>query len=105
MKLEDCISPLKYEDVRVGKARLHKQSSGSVVLTYNNEIFMGYDVNNHWQSAEFIVEYNLAYGRCITTGMGLGIIQSTLLKNPKVTEIIVYEKMVCLIYLFLCLIY
>lgn len=92
MKIEDCIAPLKYETVRVGKAHLHEDKPGYFKLTYGYKSWMGYNSLNHWQCAEFLMEYNFAHGRCITTGLGLGIIQTILLKNPKVTEVIVYEK-------------
>jgi len=92
MKIEDCVAPLKYEEVRVGKAYLHEYKPGHFRLTHNHEQWMGYNSDNHWQCAEFLMEYNFAHGRCITTGIGLGIIQTFLLQNPKVTEVVVYEK-------------
>lgn len=92
MKIEDCVSPLKYEEVSVGNAHLYLYEPGYFKLRHNNDVWMGHDTHNHWQCAEFLMELNLAYGRCITTGIGLGMIQTYLLRNPKVSEVIVYEK-------------
>ena len=92
MDISNFKSPLKFKPVQIGKARLFEQEPGYYVLTYNDQRFMGYNTNLHWHPEEFIIESNLAFGKCITTGLGLGLIQSILMANEKVTEVVVYEK-------------
>lgn len=92
IKIEDCVPPLKYENTRVGKAQLREYKPGYFGLWHDNEFWMGYNTYNRWQCVEFLMEYNLAHGRVITTGMGFGIIQTILLNNSKVTELVVYER-------------
>lgn len=84
-------SPLEYFEISKGKARLVKQGD-YYNLSHNNRKWMGYHTTNFWQAQEFVVELNLAYGVCVTTGLGLGIIQTLLCSNDKVSKVIVYEK-------------
>lgn len=84
-------SPLKYFATTVGKAKLTEVNKNNFDLTFDNTFWMGYE-SNCWQAAEFAIELDNAYGKCVTTGLGLGIIQTLLSLNPKVTEVIVYER-------------
>ena len=84
-------SPLQYFPINVGKAKLIQTNNNSFDLFFDNEGWMGYE-NTHWQAGEFAVELNNAYGKCVTSGLGLGIIQTLLSLNPLVTEVVVYEK-------------
>ncbi len=94
-------SPLKYSPIQVGNAKLSCHANRYYNLTVNNIGWMGYDSLTGWQSSEFIIELSHAAGICITTGLGLGIIQSLLLVNPNVSKVIVYEKNQDVINLFL----
>jgi hypothetical protein len=85
-------SPLQYFPTTVGKAELTENIKDEFNLFFNGISWMGYNASNGWQAAEFVIELNNAYGRCVTTGLGLGIIQTLLSLNPAVTEIVVYEK-------------
>jgi hypothetical protein len=62
------------------------------VLAEKNHSWMGYDQNSFWQSTEFYIEIERAYGVCITTGLGLGILQAHLCLKKEVSKVIVYEK-------------
>jgi hypothetical protein len=86
-------SPLQYFPMTVGDYSLnfdkHKNIFG---LHDKKQSWMGYDLNTHWQSTEFYIEIEKANGICITTGLGLGILQSHLCLKQNVTKVIVYEK-------------
>jgi hypothetical protein len=84
-------SPLQYFPINIGEAKLVKTAENSFDLYFQNELWMGYE-NTHWQAGEFVIELASAYGKCVTSGLGLGIIQTLLSLNPLVTEVVVYEK-------------
>jgi hypothetical protein len=84
-------SPLKYFPIKVGKAEI-SFSNGSFILSHDSKRWMGYNDNTGLQVAEFVMELELAYGHCVTSGLGLGIIQMLLAKNDRVTKVSVYEK-------------
>lgn len=84
-------SPLQYQSLEHGNARIIS-STGGFTLTVNNKSWMGYDPSTGWQATEFIYELGNAYGKVITSGLGLGIIQTLLSQHDKVNKIVVYEK-------------
>jgi len=84
-------SPLTYFPARIGKAAV-TYKNGLYVLSYDNKRWMGYDTNTGLQVSEFSIELDLAHGHCVTSGLGLGIIQTLLAENDKVTKVSVYEK-------------
>ena len=51
-----------------------------VLRRFNQEVF------------EFYSHVDLAYGKCICTGLGLAIREKSLLAKPEVTEVVVVEK-------------
>lgn len=61
-------------------------------LTVGGKEWMSYDIKGHTQAFEFYSHYNLAKGHCICTGMGFGVRESWLLRNPDVTKVTVIEK-------------
>lgn len=86
-------SLLNYYPIQVGNTRLIFSEKDNEYKFYEgNNSWMGYDLNSFWQSTEFSLELKLAKGVCVTTGLGLGIIQTHLLTNPKVSKVVVYEK-------------
>jgi hypothetical protein len=86
-------SPLKYFPVSVGDYTLaYSEELNEFVLYEKNHAWMGYDQNTFWQSSEFYIEIQKAYGVCITTGLGLGILQAHLCQKKEVSKVIVYEK-------------
>jgi hypothetical protein len=85
-------SPLQYFPTTVGKAKLIENIKDEFNLIFENKVWMGYNASNGWQAGEFAIELNNAYGKCVTSGLGLGIIQTLLSLNPLVTEVVVYEK-------------
>jgi hypothetical protein len=89
----DVKSPLTYYPMTVGDYTLSHCEKGSFFsLKENHNGWMGYDYSNHWQAREFYIEIELAKGVCITTGLGLGILQTNLCLKEDVTKVIVYEK-------------
>ena len=86
-------SPLKYFPIQVGDYNLvYNTQLNQFSLLEKNRSWMGYDENTFWQSTEFYVEINQAKGVCITTGLGLGILQAQLCLKKEVSKVIVYEK-------------
>lgn len=96
-------APLKYCQLKIGDAEL-KYDGRRFHLFYQNRFWMGYDTLTGWQSSEFIIELNHAKGVCVTTGLGLGILQTLLLKSEKVEKVVVYEKNQDIIDLFLAMV-
>lgn len=86
-------SPLKYFPVSKGDYKLsYSEKYNEFILFEKNNAWMGYDQNSFWQSTEFYIEIEKAYGVCITTGLGLGILQTLLCLKDNVSKVIVYEK-------------
>lgn len=86
-------SPLQYFPIAIGDYNLSfDEKINEFRLSEKNKGWMGYNQNSFWQSTEFYIEIKKAYGVCITTGLGLGIIQSHLCLKENVTKVIVYEK-------------
>jgi hypothetical protein len=83
--------PIKYFPAKVGKAELSYSLRG-FSLKYDDEEWMSLDPRTEIQVREQFFEIENAYGVCVTTGLGLGIIQTLLALKPEVTEVIVYEK-------------
>lgn len=98
-------SPLKYFPINIGDySLLINKNNNYVTLREKNKSWMGYDQNNHWQANEFYFELNRSHGICITTGLGLGILQTNLCLKENVEKVIVYEKSAEVIEIFLKLI-
>lgn len=86
-------SPLQYFPISIGNYKLKfNKYSNEFVLFEKNHSWMGYNQNTNWQSSEFYIELDRAHGICVTTGLGLGIIQTHLCLKESVTKVIVYEK-------------
>lgn len=95
--------PLKYFPVEIGKAKLHDKNN-HLSLSHENRYWMGLNKDNLWQADEFTIELSLAKGICVTTGLGLGIIQTILCQNDNVNKVIVYEKNQDIIDIFLTIV-
>jgi len=62
------------------------------VLLINGKQWMMYNYSNHQQAAQLLSHYYLAKGDVITTGLGFGVRENWLLKNPNVKSITIIEK-------------
>jgi hypothetical protein len=94
-------SPLEYFPISVGDYKLSYDKKNNQYLLFEKDYsWMGYDQNSYWQSTEFYIELSKAKGVCITTGLGLGILQTSLTLKEDVTKIIVYEKSLDVIEIF-----
>ena len=84
----------KNRDIRVsiepGLLLTNKDCKG-YKLTIDGNQWMTYSPNGLSQEKEFTSSVDLAYGKCVLSGLGLGILAGMLLNNPKVTSITVYE--------------
>jgi hypothetical protein len=74
-----------------------RQSSDSFTLFVNNYQWNNYNFKTHAEAFQVFSHYYLAKGHCICTGLGFGIRENWLLKNPNVTKITVLEKNECVI--------
>jgi hypothetical protein len=94
-------SPLQYFPINVGDYKLsYDKQNNQYLLFEKDHSWMGYDQNSYWQSTEFYIELSKAKGVCITTGLGLGILQTCLALKEDVTKVIVYEKSLDVIEIF-----
>ena len=90
MRIKDFICPLRYFSVKIGDIQLQNNiNEQHYTLGYNCNIVM---TNHPTDTMDLAIEVNYAYGKCITTGLGLAIKESMLSIKPEVTEIICYEK-------------
>ncbi len=86
-------SPLQYFPIAIGDYTLKfNEKTNEFTLLEKNQGWMGYNLDTSWQATEFYIEIQQAYGVCITTGLGLGILQSHLCLKNDVSKVIVYEK-------------
>lgn len=92
--------PLKYYSHSVGNTELIVDNN-NISLYENGQSWMGLDLNTKWQANEFVFELSEATGVCVTTGLGLGVIQTLLVQNANVTKVIVFEKNKSVIDIFL----
>jgi hypothetical protein len=83
--------PIKYFPAKVGKAELSHTFRG-FSLKYDGEEWMSFDPRTEIQAREQFFEIDHAHGVCVTTGLGMGIVQTLLAMKSEVTEVIVYEK-------------
>ena len=82
----------KDRDIRVSiEPGLLLTNKNGYKLTIDGKQWMTYSPNGLSQEKEFASSVDLAYGKCVLSGLGLGILPGMLLKNPKVTSITVYE--------------
>ena len=94
-------SPLQYFPMKVGDYDLsYDKKNNQYLLFEKGYSWMGYDQNSYWQSTEFYIELCKATRVCITTGLGLGILQTHLCLKEDVTKVIVYEKSLDVIEIF-----
>ena len=61
------------------------------LLKLNGEKWMVYHPGSLYEEREFTSSVELAYGKCVLSGLGFGILAGMLLENPKVSSITVYE--------------
>ena len=78
-------------DITIGNARLYKGDGEYYVLTVNGQIWLRYNYRYHTTVKEFNSSYDVAYGHCVLSGLGLGILPALLLHKPEVKSITVYE--------------
>ncbi len=107
---------MKFEDMRT---QLHyvNVSQGEYYVRYTNDVievdgiktcpfltlhadknfsqknkWMSYNYLNNYEAKEQCLEYRLAYGKVILTGLGLGVLPSMLELNDRVDSIVIYES-------------
>jgi hypothetical protein len=83
------INPLK---ITVGSVTLKKEKFSHYALYEKNECWFGFNYKDQHSIKEFYYPAEIAYGHCILSGLGMGILASLLLKNNKVKSITIYEK-------------
>lgn len=79
-------------DINVGTARLYGDK-GDYRLTVNGAEWMSYNtyLQPQPQTIELFSHWDLAYGDCILSGLGLGLIANWIAEKPEVTSVKVYE--------------
>jgi hypothetical protein len=82
---------LNYQPIKTTQAEI-VYSNSIYKLLVDNQQWMSYNPITKYSAKEQIIEANLAYGKVITTGLGLAIKEALLLINPRVNSLIVYEK-------------
>ena len=78
-------------DITIGNARLFKNKYDNYELTVNGHQWLAYNHKYQTSVKEFNSSYDVAYGHCVLSGLGLGILPALLLQKPEVKSITVYE--------------
>jgi hypothetical protein len=78
-------------DITIGNARLYKGEGHYYDLTVNGQRWFRYNYKYHTAVKEFNSSYDVAYGHCVLSGLGLGVLPALLLQKPEVKNITVYE--------------
>jgi len=88
--LIDLIIKREKKDLKIGNFRFYKKNGLYFLL--EEKQWTCHDVITNEQFGQLYSSFDLAYGDCILSGLGFGILPSMLLKNPKVKNITVYEN-------------
>lgn len=93
--LFDDLKPiLNYFPLKKGKAEIIREKDGFKLL-YDRMQWCTISINTPTPNIElkhFFLDINLSEGKVVTTGLGFGLLQTTLCQKQEVSEIIVYEK-------------
>jgi 16S rRNA A1518/A1519 N6-dimethyltransferase RsmA/KsgA/DIM1 with predicted DNA glycosylase/AP lyase activity len=76
--------------LKLNSLDLIKKNNNCYLFTHR-ELRMTYNCETQEQVKEFLLEEKLSYGKCILSGLGMGILTNILLKKKTVKEVIVYE--------------
>jgi len=77
---------------QVGSSLLLDKGPSVFRLFLNGKQWMVYGTVNKFEERQLFSSVDLAYGKCVISGLGFGIISEMLLNNPKVTSVTVYEN-------------
>lgn len=87
--------------IKVGNARCKEPVPGVFNLYVDNHRWTVYDYYFKTILYDCFIEIEKAHGNCITTGLGLGIIELCLANKPNVNKIRIFEKYQSVVDLFL----
>jgi hypothetical protein len=90
----DGLKPsLTYSPIRIGETQLFFDADNKIYrLFHKNKQWMSLDLIESNQLKDQYIELNLACGKVVTTGLGLGLRETYLSSKANVKEIIVFEK-------------
>jgi len=87
---------LNYFPIKIGETELTFESKTGINdryrLFHKNKQWMSLDLGDFNQIKDQYIEINLASGKVVTTGLGLGLKETILSAKPNVKEVIVFEK-------------
>ena len=88
--MKDFLDHINKLDLNLNLLNLIKENN-ECILSINKKIVMQYFCNKDVISTDFSLEKELSYGKCILSGLGMGILTNFLLKNEKIKKVIVFE--------------
>lgn len=88
----DYLKTINFVGLKVGNAKLYFDTQNYLLTYNNNNVWLCYSYIDKTFIKEFYYPAEIAYGHCILSGLGMGILASLVLKNPKVKSVTVYEK-------------
>lgn len=88
MNLKNFKSPLAFFPIKFSNVEIKKEHDCHA-LYYKNTLYM---TDHFTDQIDLAIEVSYGYGKCITSGIGLGIKESMLALKPEVTEVICFEK-------------
>lgn len=88
----DVLKNINFLEINVESVTLKKEKENYYALYENNQSWFKFDYQDQISIKEFYYPAKIAYGDCILSGLGMGVLASLLLKNDKVKSITIYEK-------------
>lgn len=102
--LSDLIDNGIYEQPRIDlvnykslKISRNPKAPKNLELFINDTPFMTYNLETHSQAHDLLINYHIAHGHCICTGLGFMVRETLLLNNPIVDKVTVLENSLDLI--------
>ena len=88
--MKNLLDKVNFLNLKLNSLQLVKENNFCCLYTQGIQR-MTYNCITKEQIKEFLLEYKLAYGTCVLSGLGMGFLTNLLLEKKEVEKVIVYE--------------
>ena len=88
--MKNILDKMDFLNLKLNSLQLIKEDNCCVLSTQGIQR-MTYNCITKQQIKDFLLEYKLAYGTCVLSGLGMGFLTNLLLEKKEVEKVIVYE--------------
>ena len=88
--MKNLLDKVNFLNLNLNSLQLIKENNFCSLYTQGIQ-WMTYDCKSKQQIKHFLLEYKLAYGTCVLSGLGMGFLTNLLLEKKEVEKVIVYE--------------